>query len=57
MMNDEEKLLDKPTVLVVDDTPENLTLMGFLLKDRYMSRLPTVARRLCALRWAHLSRI
>ena len=35
MMNDEEKLLDKPTVLVVDDTPENLTLMGFLLKDRY----------------------
>ena len=35
MIFDEDKILDKPTVLVVDDTPENLTLMSFLLKDRY----------------------
>ncbi|GAA4500968.1 two-component system response regulator [Pseudaeromonas paramecii] len=27
--------LDKPTILVVDDTPENLTMMSFLLKDLY----------------------
>jgi putative two-component system response regulator len=28
-------LLRKPTILVVDDTPDNLTLMFGLLKDRY----------------------
>ena len=26
---------EKPTVLVVDDTPDNLTLMTALLKDEY----------------------
>ncbi|MFA6920500.1 MAG: hypothetical protein WC216_01540 [Gallionella sp.] len=25
----------KPTILVVDDTPDNLTLMSGLLKDKY----------------------
>ncbi len=33
--DDEAQPLDKPTVLVVDDTPENLTLMSFLLKELY----------------------
>ena len=33
--DDEARPLDKPTVLVVDDTAENLTLMSFLLKDLY----------------------
>ena len=47
MMNDEEKLLDKPTVLVVDDTPENLTLMGFLLKDRYKVKVANCASLFC----------
>ena len=28
-------MLEKPTILVVDDTPENLTLMQALLKDLY----------------------
>ncbi|MDR2636932.1 MAG: two-component system response regulator [Zoogloeaceae bacterium] len=27
--------LNKPTILIVDDTPENLTLFSHLLKDRY----------------------
>jgi len=29
----------KPTVLIVDDTPENLTLMHGLLKDRYRTKV------------------
>ena len=33
--DDEARPLDKPTILVVDDTAENLTLMSFLLKDLY----------------------
>ncbi|AKU10030.1 response regulator [Azoarcus sp. CIB] len=28
-------IIEKPTVLVVDDTPDNLSLMSGLLKDRY----------------------
>lgn len=35
MMTDETLPLEKPTILVVVDTPENLTMMSFLLKDRY----------------------
>ena len=35
MRMDETLPLEKPTILVVDDTPENLTMMSFLLKDRY----------------------
>jgi putative two-component system response regulator len=31
----------KPTLLVVDDTPENLQLMNALLRDRYRVRLAT----------------
>lgn len=27
--------IDKPTLLVVDDTPDNLTLMAGLLKEHY----------------------
>ncbi|HQS58448.1 MAG: two-component system response regulator [Gallionellales bacterium 35-53-114] len=29
------KLIEQPTILVVDDTPDNLTLMSTLLKDEY----------------------
>ena len=34
-------LVDKPiaTVLVVDDTPENLTLMGSLLREHYLVKV------------------
>ena len=28
-------ILEKPTILVIDDTPENLALMQSLLRDRY----------------------
>lgn len=36
-MNDSTKLayLDRPTILVVDDTPDNLSLMSGILKDSY----------------------
>jgi len=30
-----EPLIDKPTILVVDDTPDNLTLMSNLLRDEF----------------------
>ena len=30
-----QSMPDKPTVLVIDDTPENLSLMQALLRDRY----------------------
>lgn len=34
-MNSLEEFRDRPTILVVDDTPDNLTLMSSLLKDLY----------------------
>jgi len=35
----------KPLVLIVDDTPENITLMNGLLKDRYRTRIATNGER------------
>ena len=37
-MND-ETLMRKPTILVVDDTPENLSLMSELLQDLYLVKV------------------
>ena len=51
MIEEEEKILDKPTVLVVDDTAENLTLMSFLLKDSYKVKVANSGEK--ALRIAH----
>lgn len=34
-MQDVHALPAKPAILVVDDTPDNLTLMSALLKDSY----------------------
>ena len=34
-MSETTETMHKPTVLVVDDTPDNLTLVGNLLRDRY----------------------
>ena len=31
----------RPTVLIVDDTPDNLTLISTLLKDRYQTKVAT----------------
>lgn len=39
----------KPVVLVVDDTPDNLTLMSALLKDRYKVRLANSGEKALAL--------
>ena len=40
-------LVDKhiATVLVVDDTPENLTLMGALLRDHFMVKVANNGER------------
>ena len=40
-MSDALDFVDKPTVLVVDDTPDNLTLITNLLKDRYRTKIAT----------------
>ena len=36
-MNVEQSRYSAPTLLVVDDTPDNLMLMTDLLKDKYLS--------------------
>ncbi len=35
----EHVLIKKPTILVVDDTPDNLALMSSLLKDDYKVKI------------------
>jgi putative two-component system response regulator len=40
-MSDALDPVDKPTILVVDDTPDNLTLITNLLKDRYRTKIAT----------------
>jgi putative two-component system response regulator len=37
--------IEKPTVLVVDDTPDNLTLMSGLLKDKYKVKIANNGER------------
>ncbi|MEW6505885.1 MAG: two-component system response regulator [Chloroflexota bacterium] len=39
------RYMDKPTVLVVDDTPENLSLMSGLLKDIYKVKIANNGER------------
>jgi putative two-component system response regulator len=43
--------MDKPTVLVVDDTPENLSLMNSLLKDSYRVKVATSGERALRIAW------
>ena len=38
-------LLSKPVVLVVDDTPENLSLMSGLLKEQYQVKVANNGER------------
>ncbi len=38
-MADANPYIEKPTVLVVDDTPDNLSLMSGLLKDKYKVKI------------------
>jgi hypothetical protein len=44
----------KPVVLIVDDTPENLTIMNGLLKDAYRTKVANSGER--ALNWRRRSR-
>jgi putative two-component system response regulator len=44
-MADENVIFEKPTVLVVDDTPDNLTLMSGLLKDQYKVKIANNGER------------
>lgn len=46
-----EPIIERPTVLVVDDTPDNLTLMSALLKDEYRVKVANNGEK--ALRIAH----
>jgi len=39
------KPVEKPLVLIVDDTPENIALMNGLLKDRYRTRIANNGER------------
>jgi len=36
-----DKAADKPTILIVDDTPDNLMLLSRLLKDKYHTKVAT----------------
>ncbi len=48
---DDHETLPRPTILVVDDTPDNLTLMSSLLRDDYKVKVANSGER--ALRIAH----
>lgn len=44
-MNDSLGYPDRPIILIVDDTPENITLINALLKDSYRTRVATNGER------------
>jgi len=44
-MSEALNFADKPTVLIVDDTAENLTLMNGLLKDTYRTKVANTGER------------
>jgi putative two-component system response regulator len=44
-MADASTYIEKPTVLVVDDTPDNLSLMSGLLKDKYKVKIANNGER------------
>lgn len=44
--------IDRPTVLVVDDTPDNLALMSSLLKDSYRVKVATNGERALKIAWS-----
>ena len=45
----EESLFEKPTIFVVDDTPDNLKLMSTLLRDRYKVKVANSGRKALAI--------
>jgi putative two-component system response regulator len=40
-MDSQQDNVEKPTILIVDDTPENITVLSALLKDRYRTKVAT----------------
>lgn len=44
-MSEENVIFEKPTILVVDDTPDNLTLMTGLLKDKFRVKIANNGER------------
>jgi putative two-component system response regulator len=52
-MADALDFTDKQTVLIVDDTPENLTLMNGLLKDAYKTRIANNGERALKIASSH----
>jgi putative two-component system response regulator len=55
-MNDDAQpgiaTVERPTVLVVDDTPDNLSLMSSLLKDSYRVKVATSGERALKIAWS-----
>ena len=41
MIGREQENVDKQTILIVDDTPENISVLSALLKDRYRTKVAT----------------
>ena len=44
-MNDPHDFVERQAVLIVDDTPDNITLLSALLKDRYKTKVATNGER------------
>ena len=44
-MNDAHDFIERQTILIVDDTPDNITLLSTLLKDRYKTKVATHGER------------
>ena len=44
-MSEPRSYINRPTILIVDDTPENITLINALLKDLYRTRVATNGER------------
>ena len=44
-MNDAHDFIERQTILIVDDTPDNITLLSALLKDRYKIKVATQGER------------
>ena len=42
---DDPYVADKPTILVVDDTPDNLTLLSEMLRDHYVVKLAKTGKK------------
>ena len=45
MINDAHDVIERQTILIVDDTPDNITLLSALLKDRYKIKVATQGER------------